>query len=151
MSEKRYDPQPNSPENLRPIDTDADAASGAETPHPNEFQLTWAVGDALLQSVYDTVGRKPEEAWALAVSVARQQVYRLHALTPDVSADPRILDARTDAVASHVLELAASYEELTTGDLQGIVDALASDIVRGALVRHERRGKSGTHGTEQSP
>ncbi|MFF0493956.1 hypothetical protein ACFYTQ_33465 [Nocardia sp. NPDC004068] len=98
-----------------------------------EWQLRWAVSEALLRAVYDAVERPGEHIRSAAVTVAIEVVQATRAFDLRSEDDQRALAARADYVADRIIELAGAYDDLTTSDLQGAVEALSLRLVRNQL------------------
>ncbi|MBF6446622.1 hypothetical protein ACWDXV_32400 [Nocardia nova] len=122
MREKFQSPQPNSGE----------AIPYAEPDHDREQRLAWDVSEALLRAVYDAAERTGEHARSVAVTVALQQVERTHAFVSNED-DQHHLAAQANYVADRLIELIDAYDELTTSDLQGAIEALALRLVHHQL------------------
>ncbi|OXR47091.1 hypothetical protein B7C42_00213 [Nocardia cerradoensis] len=123
MREKFQNAQPNSGE----------AIPYAEANHDREQRLAWDVSEALLQAVYDAAERTGEDARSVAVTVALQQVERTHAFDVSNEDDQHVLAAQANYVADRLIELIDAYDELTTSDLQGAIEALALRLVHHQL------------------
>ncbi|MGV9751104.1 hypothetical protein [Nocardia farcinica] len=131
MNEKLLHPQGNSGE--QPPDERADTAPSAEPDDDREQHLTRDVSEALLRAVYNAVERSGKEVRSAAVTVAIEVVQTTHSFDPRSADDRQALAVLADYVADRIVELTGAYEELTTSDLQGAVEALALRLVHNQL------------------
>ncbi|MBF6276401.1 MULTISPECIES: hypothetical protein [Nocardia] len=122
MSEKVQNPQHSSGETTLP----------AEQNHDRE-QLVWDVGETLLRVIYDAARHPSLDARAAAAAVALQQVQRTHEF--DVAEEDGLheLAAKAGYIFARLVELIDAYDELTTSDLQGAVEALTLRLVQRQL------------------
>ncbi|MCX4098030.1 antirestriction protein ArdA [Nocardia sp. alder85J] len=127
MSEKYPAPQHNSGQEHRGEHTDV--TPSAEVDSNNERQLTWVMSEALLRAVYDIVEHPGEEACAAAATLAQGLVQLTHEFDVNSEDQQRDLAVRTDYVTDQIVEIAGAYDDLTTSDLQGAVEALALRLV----------------------
>ncbi|MBF4996693.1 hypothetical protein IRT45_05930 [Nocardia sp. BSTN01] len=133
MSEKFQNSQRNSGEAIPP----------AEQSHDREQRLAWDIGEALLQAVYDAAQHPGQDARSAAATVALQQVQRTYDFDVTEEDDLHALATQADHVADRLVELIDAYEELTTSDLQGAVEALALRLVHHQLPVGRVKGTRG--------
>ncbi|WP_174186427.1 hypothetical protein [Nocardia barduliensis] len=120
------DNQPAPAHELRP--------SPAVEPDSNaEWQLRWAVSEALLRTVYEVVEHPGADVRSAAATVALKVVQATRTFNLADEADQHSLATQADYVADRLIELVDAYDELTTGDLQGGVGAVAFMLVRNML------------------
>ncbi|QLY30422.1 hypothetical protein H0264_35765 [Nocardia huaxiensis] len=144
MNEKNPYPQHNSGE--QPSDSQGDAVWFAEAPDHREQQLIWAVGDALLQAVYAAAENPGDETHAKVADTALEVVWATHIVNPASATDQQVLTAQANYICDRIVELAHTCDDLTTSDLQGVIDALALRLVRNRLpLDATERAKGGDH------
>lgn len=98
--------------------------SSSESDVRRERHLSWAVSEALLRAVYEAVGHA-EQVRAAAAEVALEQVQRTHMFNMADEAERDAQLALATYLADQIVELANAYDDLTTSDMQGVVEALA--------------------------
>ncbi|MBF6546976.1 hypothetical protein [Nocardia brasiliensis] len=143
MNEKYPGPQPNPGEQP---DERTEAVPSAESDSACEQQLVWEVGDVLLRTVYDAVEHPFEDNPQAVASLALTIVQVTHSFDLSSDTGKHALGVRARYVADKIAALVRAYDELTTSDLQGSVDALAFTLVRNMLpVDDTERTDGGDH------
>ncbi|MBF6259857.1 hypothetical protein IU468_26625 [Nocardia farcinica] len=144
MNEKFPNPQHNSGQE-HPGEQ-ADPSPPIEADSDREWQVRWDIGETLLRAVYDTVEHPGEEARVAAARLALGLVQLTHEFDLTSEADKQALAALANTVADRIAELADAYDDLTTSDLQGGVQALAFMLVRNMLpVGGMKQAEGGDH------
>ncbi|WP_280483915.1 hypothetical protein [Nocardia farcinica] len=98
-----------------------------------EWQLRWTVSEALLRTVYEVVEHPGADVRSAAATVALEVVQATRIFNLADEADQHTLAMQADYVADRLIELIDAYDELTTSDFQGGVEALALMLVRQLL------------------
>ncbi|WP_280377946.1 hypothetical protein [Nocardia wallacei] len=119
MKEKSPNPQDNSGE--QPPDDE------------REQQLRWDISDALLRAVDDAVERPSDERPAAFAELALALVQLTHSFDLNSETGKQALATRANYISDQLNGLVRHYDDLTTSDLQGGVEALAFMLVRNQL------------------
>ncbi|WP_280410274.1 hypothetical protein [Nocardia brasiliensis] len=142
MNEKYPGPQHNSDQS----DERTEAAPSAESDSHREQQLVWEVSDALLRAVYRAVEYPSDGQPATIANLALALVQATHSFDLSGDTGKYLLAVRARYVSDRIAALIRAYDELTTGDLQGAVDAVALLLVRNALpVNDAEQTEGGGH------
>jgi hypothetical protein len=139
MNEKYPHPQhhsgeaaPDDPMLHTPDHAETGDPASAESDSDHDWELRWAVIDAILAAIDNMVEHPGDAARAAIFTLARRLVEHVYgAVTGDQ--DEQALATLTDTVAERILTLADAHDDLTTSDLQGGVEALAFLLVRQQL------------------
>lgn len=140
MNEKYLHPQQNSGEdepNSPEIGTTTEPGGDYET------ELRWAISDAILAAIDNMIEQPGEASRAATCALADRLVQHVYdAIPPDVQ-DRQTLALLTNTLTDRIIELAGAYQQLTTSDLQGAVEALALRLVRHQLPSAAKRDVEG--------
>ncbi|MFI9504779.1 hypothetical protein [Nocardia sp. NPDC052566] len=129
MSEKYRKPQPDS--GGAPHERTASTPTESDSNH--EQQLIGEVGEAMLQTIYDAVEHPVDEIQPAVAELALALVQVTHSFDLNADTGKQALAMRARYVTDRIVALVRAYDELTTSDLQGAVDALALLLVRNVL------------------
>ncbi|BCK57895.1 hypothetical protein [Nocardia wallacei] len=130
MSEKYPHTQHNSGEN--PLDQPVDAAPSTES-DDREQQLRWDISDALLKAIDDAVVHRSDQQPAATAELALALVQLTHSFDLNSETGKHALATRANYISDQLNGLVRHYDDLTTSDLQGGVEALAFMLVSNQL------------------
>lgn len=108
--------------------------SGEQPPDDErEQQLRWDISEALLKAVYDAVEHPRDEPPAAFAELALALVQLTHSFDLNSETGKQALATRSNYISDQLNRLVRHYDDLTTSDLQGGVEALAFMLVRNQL------------------
>ncbi|CAM4361671.1 hypothetical protein NONI108955_22635 [Nocardia ninae] len=140
MNEKYPGPQHNPDEqspleqpNPAPHEAETISAATAEADSDQDWELRWAISDAILTAVYDLAQHPGPPALAATATLARNLVEHVYGVATS-DQQQRALAVLITTVNDRIVELADAHDDLTTSDLQSGAEALALQLVRHQLI-----------------
>ncbi|MGS2809327.1 hypothetical protein [Nocardia sp. MW-W600-9] len=140
MSEKYPQPQRNSSEDEPEA---ADTITSDEPGGEPELELRWAISDAILAAIDNMIEQPGDASHAATRALADRLVQHVYGAIPPDGQDRQPVALLTATVTDRIIELAGAYQQLTTSDLQGAVEALALPLVRHQLISDAKRDVEG--------
>lgn len=140
MNEKYPQPQRNSSEDEPGA---ADTITSDEPGGEPELELRWAISDAILVAIDNMIEQPGDASHAATCALADRLVQHIYGAIPPDGQDRQTLALLTNTLTDRIIELAGAYQQLTTSDLQGAVEALALRLVRHQLPSAAKRDVEG--------